>query len=405
MVTNQLHSLEELQIISDLGKEKLNPRFQHRTTRRAQSCDKPSRKFSLPADFEKSTTSRTVDSVTPETRQRRVTVHSTSTSKTSKQVCPIVPDRKALKGESSPIVSGSKASTQRDSSTASETISGSTATVPHPHRVTGQGKKMEVLRQAPTALENRSQDDGDVVKTKPFLPGTQSRYENGNFQAQYPSQVHVGSGVIRTVSHETGDYQTARDSVSSSESVGVNPEYCSMEVDTDAFSVDAEQERHERDGGEWGLSEKSASNRIVGFEVSTNASQTTVNLLHLLGRKNKSVEQTQSDYQNHELWVIGEEQEEESEDDEEMEDELYLSDGASSGVPETIFLNTQPVPQLFIVDENNTVVEKVKTGRRRQSRGAPVGDLYPQPPPPPSSPDLDQLHFNSLSLNDDSCKS
>lgn len=214
---------------------------------------------------------------------------------------------------------------------------------------------MEVLEQIPAVLQNRESDETEVVKMKPMT---------AQMQHKYPSKQHTATS---KVTQEFGDGQELRDSVSSSESVGVNPEYCAMDLDMDAFSAEPEQVKldQQRDWEEESLTATSGD-KIIGFEVSTDSSETTVNLLHLFGRKNKTVEETKVEYQDHKLWVIGEE--EESED--EMEEEIFLSDGGSGGDPETITLATQPVPQLFILDENNTVIEKVKTGRRKRSSGS-----------------------------------
>ena len=50
-----------------------------------------------------------------------------------------------------------------------------------------------------------------------------------------------------------------------------------------------------------------------------------------------------------------------------MEEELFVGNDVTSDRAKEM---ERPVPQLFIVDENDKVVEKVKTGRRRQSRGS-----------------------------------
>lgn len=327
-VTRQTHSLEELQIIPGSDREKLNPRFiQHPKScyRSPKSC-----KLSLPDTFERETTDTSASN-----QQRKSTSTRSSDSRESVR---------AIGGDNT-----SQRSQKREST------------------------EMEILVQVPAALQNRDNDDADVVKMKPT-------------QMQLKKHTATSNKVMQ----DTRDSQDLRDSVSSSESVGVNPEYGSMDLDMDAFAVDLEQGHRcwKEDG-----STATSGDKIVGFEVSTDTSETTVNLLHLFGRKNKTVEQTKIDYQDQGLWVIGEE--EESED--EMEEEIYLSDGASGGDPETIPLSPQlPVPQLFIVDENNTIVEKVKTGRRRQSSRGSVSDSHL--PPPVSSPE--QLNLHTLTLDD-----
>lgn len=207
-------------------------------------------------------------------------------------------------------------------------------------------EKMETVRETTPLVE----DDGVIVKLKQLPMTTQG---SGNNTEHFPSSMAHGasqSGCER-------DCQESRDSVSSSEDVGVDPEDCSVEVVTDAFAVETEHQRERKEK----CSKELQGDKIVGLEVSTDETQTTVNLLHLLRHKNKSVEQTRTEYRNHELWVIGEEEDEEEEEEEE-------SDGESGGDPETIAISSQPVPQLFIVDENNAVVEEVKTGRRRTHR-------------------------------------
>lgn len=336
-VTKLTHSLEELQIVRDLNKEDLNPRFNLSAKSRANSVK--SRKLCLPADFERSSNRRNTGGgqVKP---QQRVTITSVSSAATREI------DRPAA-------VCGAKISRVVTS---------------------GEQKKME---------------DGDIVKMK---SGSAQMQYAGIFQSDYQSHEHVSNRVTRApVGHNVRDDPSLRDSVSSSESVGINPEYNSMEPDMDAFSVDSEQVKLDGQGGDWEENmTTTACDKIVGFEVSTDTTQTTVNLLHLLGRKNRSVEQTETEYRDHKLWVIGEEQEEESE--EEMEEEIYLSDGASCGDPETITLTTQPVPQLFVVDENDTVVEKIKTGRRKQSRSS-VSDSHIPPGP-------ETLSLHTLTLHD-----
>ena len=212
-----------------------------------------------------------------------------------------------------------------------------------PRQVQG---KMETMKEATSPVEG----DGVIVKLKQ-LPMMSSCSEN-NTERLPPSMGASQSGCER-------DCQENRDSVSSSEDVGVNPEDCSVEIVRDAFAPETEHQREEKEGQK--CSTEKLQDKIVGLEVCTDETQTTVNLLHLLRHKNKSVEQTRTEYHNHELWVIGEEEDEEEEEEEE-------SDGQSGGDPETIAISSQPVPQLFIVDENNAVVEKVKTGRRRPSR-------------------------------------
>lgn len=241
---------------------------------------------------------------------------------------------------------------------------------------------MEVWAQVPEVLQNRDSDESEVVKMKPAT--AQMRHE-------HPSKQHTATS---KATHEFRDSQELRDSVSSSESVGINPEYWSTDMDLDAFSAESEQVKldQQRDWEEGSLTATSGD-KIVGFEVSTDSSETTVNLLHLFGHKNKTVEETKTEYQDHQLWVIGEEEEE---SEEEMEEEIYLSDRASGGDPETIMLiPQQPVPQLFILDENNTVVEKIKTGRRKHSSGS-LSDSHL----PPLVPSPEQLSLHTLTLDD-----
>lgn len=332
-VTRQIHSLEELQIIPGCNKEKLNPRFiQH-----PKDCHR-SAKPCLSASFEKANTV-------------------TSTSK---------PLRKSTIASVSKSPASRKSAGTFDCSNISQRSSISTRRA---------NTEMEVLEQMPAVLQNRESDETEVVKMKPRI---------AQMNHEYPSKQHT---------QEFRDEQELRDSVSSLESVGVNPEYCSMDLDMDAFSAEQEQVKldQQRDWEEESLTATSGD-KIVGFEVSTDSSETTVNLLHLFGRKNKTVEETKVEYHDHKLWVIGEE--EESED--EMEEEIFLSDGGSGGDPETITLATQPVPELFILDENNTVVEKIKTGRRKRSSGSSLSDSHL--PPLVSCPQ--QLSLHTLTLDD-----
>lgn len=387
-ITKQTHTLQELQIIQDTKREELNPRFQPPAATTSHSLLRgsgKSRKSSLPSDFGRSTTGQYTGGRQAKL-QRRVTVASANISSSS------VTERK----EDRPLVVGGGAKFPQSPQVA--------ATI-------GEKREMEVLRQVPAALESRSDDneEGDFVKMKPRNVGMQYTRAHGSGICQsHHNQPHINPDLLadRGSSGEATSYQDSvtgdwhhqqcfRDSLSSSESVGVIPEHSSMELDTDAFSVEPEHEAklEEHRNYSWGERATGSSDKIVGFEVSTDSKETTVNLLHLLGHKNKSVEQTQTDYQNHELWVIGEENEEESED--EMEEEIYLSDGASGGDPETITLAHKPVPQLFIVDENDDIIEKVKTGRRKPSRGS-ISDSHPTST---SATDC-QLSLHTLTLHD-----
>ncbi|CAI8056219.1 hypothetical protein GBAR_LOCUS30630 [Geodia barretti] len=168
--------------------------------------------------------------------------------------------------------------------------------------------------------------------------------------------------VVRSRGREEVGSETreeTRGSVSSSEGVGVNPEYSNMDVDMDAFS-----EAQTFAGSTEGRGEE--RDEIVGFEVSADSTQTTVNLFHLFGTKNRSTEEMRVEYEDNQLWVIGEEDEEGAESGAESESDMEEEISLDGGVVERFV----SVPQLFVVDENDTVVEKVKTGRRRQSRGS-----------------------------------
>ena len=161
-----------------------------------------------------------------------------------------------------------------------------------------------------------------------------------------------------------------RDSVSSSEGIGVNPEDCSTDVITDAFAAaelsdaackgSGEEPQRTGQGNSTDLDLGSADqdDKIVGLEVNASGAETTVNLLHLLRRKNRSAEEISTEYRNHELWVIGEEGGGETEDESDFSEGESESEGTGPSVS---------VPQLFIVDENDAVVERVRTGRRRSS--------------------------------------
>ena len=257
------------------------------------------------------------------------------------------------------------------------------------------GGEMEVLVHDTVVPHDREEDEGDVVKMKPS--GTQTHCPHGGNTSRALNHQHEDYG--SNTGHETPQ-QSLRDSVSSSESVGITPEYSTADVNMDAFSIDSEQKLEDLEGG-WEqdatrMTAVGASDKIVGFEVSTNSTETTVNLLHLFGHKNRSVEQAQTHYQETGLWAIGEEKEEES--DEEMEEEIFLSDAASGGDPEHVALGGHmPVPKLFIVDENDTVIETIKTGRRKPSKGSLL-ELNTTSPPPIASDCPLSLH--TLAIRD-----
>ena len=365
-VTRQSHSLQELQIVPDTLAETLNPRFQLSHTPTPGSSARL-RKHSLPTEFVRT-------GYNSSDRQVQLKRRATDTS--------IVTTRGGLAALENSIPLGG---------------------------MEGLGEVGEAHAKARVGVRSNG-EESCVVKSKPSV--TQKHYENGGFSVN--SSPHAGHSIVNgegssSVGHRYDndpDYQS-RDSVSSSESVGINPEYTSMDVDTNAFSAESEEavklDECSTDGG-WerdsvGMAiSPIASDQIVGFEVSTDNTQTTVNLLHLLGNKNKSVMQVQTDYQDGELWSIKEEQEEDESDDE-MEEEINLSDMANRGGSEDVTVtnpNPQPVPELFIVDENDTVIEKIKTGRRR-SRGSLSDSVVSSPP---STPTDCPLNLHALTIHD-----
>ena len=242
--------------------------------------------------------------------------------------------------------------------------------------IRGKRAKMEELRQP--ALSEEAGDE-EIVKLKQLpaatrdvltctrVTGTDVVGEKTHTEPVFSSTDDCSDGIQRQ--GEDAESEN-RDSVSSSEGIGVNPEYCSIDVITDAFAAadlsdaayngSGEEPQRTRQKNstdldlEWGAGEH--DDKIVGLEVSASGTETTVNLLHLLQHKNRSAEETSTEYTNHELWVIGEEGGEESEDEDDF------SEGESESESTSV-----SVPQLFIVDENDAVVERVRTGRRRSS--------------------------------------
>ena len=339
-VSRQTHSLEELLIVRDSTRESLNPRFIHRTPHPASAR---SQKFSLPAE-------RLTELQTWERRQAR-------------------PVKRATIG-SIPI-SSSEATTEDYLPTttleAQETISceGKRAAEGESAPEEGRLALVDSLERQTFSLAG---DMDDLVKSKPIDYHQRAEYANreGLFGS---SGAHVGCGESNWAPREVGGGEREREreedlrgSVSSSESVGVTPEYSNMDVDTNAFSETVIPGEDNSCCNELAATER---DKIVGFEVSGDSTQTTVNLLHLLGNKNRVTESAWTDYQDSELWVIREEDEGTDSEDYEMEEEICLIEGESGGAPEI----DVAVPQLFVVDENNAVVERIKTGRRR-SRGS-----------------------------------
>lgn len=394
-VTRQTHSLEELQI-GDFGdRESINPRFSHRTS--CQTNSVKSRRLSLPA--ERTSVDSDIQSWKrrPARLEKRATIadipttprtitETTTTTTTTDQWSPASPARVDSGGEMSRRPAEAETTSQEASLASVETAS----------QKKSHDRAMEVITTAPpvaavdafeigrsVSREYKEADRGEVVKSKPRGFGTQGDIRadmngTGNPGASFRKREMGGRpGGGRETEEDT------RDSVSSSESVGVNPEYSSMEVDMDAFS-----ETQMTPGGEDGGS-RVERDEIVGFEVSADPTQMTVNLLHLLRHKNRPTEETKVEYQDNELWVIGEEEEEEESEESDMEEEIDLSQGVASA-PGVIMA----IPQLFVVDENNTVVEKVKTGRKRQSRGS----LSSEGPMTPTATDC-TLHLQTLSLH------
>ena len=276
------------------------------------------------------------------------------------QTCPQRSSNKQHRSKFS-VVSG------LSSKVSSDTVPGDIAKYP------SNSKK---LRTAVTSPDTKETTKGMETVQLSFMEkavGINSLPTNhkGYFQDEIP-HCYFQNGASQSSEVECTD----RQSVSSSESIGINPEDYSMDIVRDAFSEENELEETNEKGQKVG----SLHDKIVGLEVSSDESQTTVNLLHLLGHKNKAMEQAKTAFQNQELWVIEEGEEEDK--DEEMEEEIFLSSG------ESVQSLALPVPQLFVVDENDQVVEQVKIGRRKQSR-----DTLNQE----SSPD--ELNIHSLSIH------
>lgn len=367
-VTKLSHSVDELLVVSDSTRETINPRFlnhyphaRRRTSRNNNSTQSKRR----PVEEKESTTTseseakrkgrnrRPVREITSRRTQRKSEVpgsaptscHSGPTSLKTPST-DIVPDHRVSSDISSPVISSGR--DKRDHTTS---------------------RVMEILTQSSMTTTGISHDpttvgDGVVVKSKLSGSVVESADSNLIRYSFTPSNGGVTNEPSSVVVVGGGGEEEARDSVSSSEGVGVTPEYANMDVDTDAFS-----DSRPTPGSAW-----SEGDEIVGFEVSGDSTQTTVNLLHLLGHKNRPTEQIKTDYQESDLWVIGEEDEEEEEEEEEMEEEICLEEGAPGIILE--------VPQLFVVDENDAIVEKVKTGRRRQSKGSQSSESLTTSPPP-----------------------
>ena len=359
-VTKQTHSLEELQIVGDFDRGSINPRFFHRFPRHqvGQNSAKSSRKFSLPVSHRAAAISDTAQSV--QRRRPRLEKRATIPATTSS-------GGNTTEGYYHPATIQTRVATTACSQNSGrycepESTSESLALAEAETRKVSLEKDMEVGRPATVVDLKRiarvhEEEEGEVVRSKvtgSSADGTnrQNKFGTGNYS--------VGSRYSdREVGRERESEEDARGSVSSSDSVGVNPEYSNMDVDMDAFS------ETQTLGDTTSVGGGTETDEIVGFEVSADSTQTTVNLLHLLGHKNRSTEKTKVEYDDSQLWVIGEEEEEEEEESD-MEEEISLSGGGGGGRVAEILA----VPQLFVVDENDTVVEKVKTGRRRQSRGS-----------------------------------
>ena len=350
-ITKQTHSLKELQIVGDFDRKPINPRFlNHRPPHQLRNSDK-SRKFSFPANRETISDTRSGERRRP-ILEKRATIGAISTTNSHTTTTPSVP-----------TTTGGK-NCGRCSQTENCTSEEVTLTLVETEirKLSPDKEGMEVVRPAPLVAYKTDatvvHKEEEVVRSKVSRSRTDIANREGLFGTGNPQNCVRSSG--RGGREEAGG--ETRDSVSSSESVGVNPEYSNMDVDMDAFSecqtfVGSCPDTEGRGG---------ARDEIVGFEVSTDPTQTTVNLFHLFGDKNRSTEETRVEYEDNKLWVIGEEDEEGAESESDMEEEISLDGGGSGGVVAERFVS---VPQLFVVDENDTVVEKVKTGRR-QSRGS-----------------------------------
>lgn len=376
-VTRQTHSLQELQIVPDLSPEELNPRLTPSSNTRLLHR---ARTFSLPAHISTPSIQGEHISTKKGTRnlQKSSTFSSVNPNSTRADSIGKIATQGRLVATNTPKISKSNCSSSdsRNSETKiskSCLVSADTSTK-NSTMIAESGDRMDVHVGTQIPLlddifnkNSNEKDDGDIVKMKPSLQHTR-RIGGGDTDTENHHHSYYVEEDIKDTASRQESSRSLRDSVSSSESVGITPEcYNTMEINTDAFSVDEDMTDSVNDTPQptW----VTKSDKIVGFEVSTDSTQTTVNLLHLLGNKSNSAEQTHTDYQDSYLWVIGEEDEEEEEDEEsEMEEEICLAtSGDSSNVAALV---TQNVPQLFIMDENNTIVEEVKTGRRKLSKGS-----------------------------------
>ena len=315
-VTKQTHSLKELQIVGDFDRKSINPRFLHHRLPHQLINSVKSHKFSFPA-------TTTTPSAPTTTGGKNCGRCSETEHCTSEEVALTLIETETRK--LSPNKEG-----------------------------------MEVVRSAPLVAFKTDttvvREEEEVVRSKAGGSRTDFVDREGLFGTEKPQNC-VRSRGREEVGSETRE--ETRGSVSSSEGVGVNPEYSNMDVDMDAFS-----EAQTFAGSTEGRGEE--RDEIVGFEVSADSTQTTVNLFHLFGTKNRSTEEMRVEYEDNQLWVIGEEDEEGAESGAESESDMEEEISLDGGVAERFV----SVPQLFVVDENDTVVEKVKTGRRRQSRGS-----------------------------------
>ena len=366
-VTRQTHTLEQLQILPGLTAETLNPRFQLRQSLgNSNSGAKRSRTFSFPSErVAGGNTTRSGGS-----RRAKLVKSSTigpissdTTGRRSGSVAERFTATNSDKGVARTVTGGPSVS-ELESSTA---VFGSIDSkgVPPVGNMEVESVLNVFERRGKFSRRDR---EGDVVKSKPLSPLVTSANREGMYGAgNARSRVKLANGTNSTVNRglaeregerEMAEKEEPRDSVSSSESVGINPEYSHMDVDTDAFS-----DTHclQEDGCVAG--DSAARDKIVGFEVSSDPTQTTVNLFHLFGHKDRPTEATRTEYQDNELWVIGEEAEEGVESECEMEEEITLCEGVSGD-------RVLAVPEVFVVNENDVVVEEVKVGRRRQSRGS-----------------------------------
>ena len=351
-VTKQTHSLKELQIVGDFDRKSINPRFLHHRLPHQLRNSVKSHKFSFPANRATiSDNTRSEERRRPRLKERATTrAISTTTATTST----------TTEYYNSHTTGGKNCGRCSETEHCTSEEVALTLIETETRKLSPNKEGMEVVRSAPLVAFKTDttvvREEEEVVRSKAGGSRTDFVDREGLFGTEKPQNC-VRSCGREEVGSETRE--ETRGSVSSSEGVGVNPEYSNMDVDMDAFSEaqtfagicpDTEGRGEERD-------------EIVGFEVSADSTQTTVNLFHLFGTKNRSTEETRVEYEDNQLWVIGEEGAESgAESESDMEEEISLDGGVAER-----FVS---VPQLFVVDENDTVVEKVKTGRRRQSRGS-----------------------------------